>query len=261
MARPTRQGVDYFPLDVYLDNKVKFIEIKFGLKGFGTVVKILQNIYSQGYWSNWGEDEKLLFADENRITLDEVKDITGECLDRGIFDKKLYDTHKILTSTGIQKRYKEIVRRRKDVDVTEDYLLIDSIAAVNADMVTTSCRHGDGKSTQSKVKESKVKESTKEHIELFEYLWSLYPRKRGKGQVSDSQKKKLHEIGKGRLEFCIDKFIKEMKKEKREIEKYPYGSTFFNSGYIDYLGENEEKKKSPPLKMIMYNRDTGERLE
>ena len=52
-----------------------------------------------------------------------------------------------------------------------------------------------------------------------------------------------------------------MKKEKREIEKYPYGGTFFNSGYIDYLGENEEKKKSPPLKMIMYNRDTGERLE
>jgi len=170
MARPTRQGVDYFPLDVYLDNKVKFIEIKFGLKGFGTVVKILQNIYSQGYWSNWGEDEKLLFADENRITLDEVKDITGECLDRGIFDKKLYDTHKILTSTGIQKRYKEIVRRRKDVEVTEDYLLIDSISIVNADMVTTSCRHGDDKSTQSRVKESRVKEIKGNIYRAFKHL-------------------------------------------------------------------------------------------
>lgn len=159
VARPTRQGVDYFPLDVHLDNKFKFIEIKFGLEGFAVIVKILQEIYSQGYFCKWGEDEKLLFSDEHNINLDRLIAITREGVDRDIFDLDLYKEHEILTSRGIQSRYKEIVRRRKDVDVTRDYILVDGIFGVNDDIVPTSSQHHVGKSTQSKVKESKVKES------------------------------------------------------------------------------------------------------
>lgn len=159
MARPTRQGVDYFPLDVHLDNKFKFVEIKFGLEGFAVVIKMLQEIYSQGYFCDWGEDEKLLFSNEHNVDFDRLIEITNECVEREIFDLDLYQEHKILTSRGIQARYKEIVRRRKDVDVTEEYLLVEGTFGVNDDTVTTSRRQGDDKSTQSKVKESKVKES------------------------------------------------------------------------------------------------------
>ena len=113
MARPTRQGVDYFPLDVYLDDKFKFIEIKFKLEGFAILIKLLQRIYSYGYWYKWTEDEMLIFADENRTTLDLVKNVTDEAITREIFDSNLYKQYNILTSKGIQNRYKEIVRRRK----------------------------------------------------------------------------------------------------------------------------------------------------
>ena len=167
MARPNRQGCDYFPLDVHLDDKFKFIEIKYGLEGFALLIKLLQKIYSYGYWYKWTDDEALLFADETRSTYENVNNVVNEALKRGIFDDKLYQSHNILTSTGIQKRYKEIVRRRKDVEVIEDYLLIDGNFGVNDVNNPSPSKQHDGKSTQSKEKE-KVKESKpkkKKHLD------------------------------------------------------------------------------------------------
>jgi Domain of unknown function (DUF4373) len=176
LARPFKQGVDYFPLDVHLDNKFKFIEIKFGLKGFAVVVKMLQNIYSQGYWAKWDEDEKLLFANENRLDFQEVEDITNESIEREIFNKDVYQRYSVLTSIGIQTRYKEIVRRRKDVKITSEYLLFDELGRVNDDINPSEGKQDDDKSTQSKVKESKVKESkvnkTKEIDTVFQHYLS-----------------------------------------------------------------------------------------
>ena len=73
---------------------------------------------------------------------------------------------------------------------------------------------------------------------LFEKLWKEYPRKMGKGQVSDSKKLELYKIGEDVMFKCLKRFKKQMENENRPIEKYQYGSTFFNSGYIDYLDEN-----------------------
>lgn len=156
MARPTKQGVDYFPLDVYLDDKFKFIEIKYKLEGFAIVVKLLQRIYANGYWYKWTEDETLLFSDELKVDYNLLENVVNECLKRGIFDSAMYEKNSVLTSKGIQKRYKEIVRRRKDVEWITDYLLIDDISRVIDDINPTLSSHDDGKSTQSKVKESKV---------------------------------------------------------------------------------------------------------
>lgn len=163
MARPTKQGVDYFPLDVHLDDKFKFIEIKYKLEGFAVLVKLLQKIYSCGYWYKWTEDEALLFSDEIRADFTLVINVVNECLMRDVFCKELHERYKILTSKGIQKRYKEMVRRRKDVEVMEEFLLIDSIYGVNVvnnsindDTMPEEGQHDDGKSTQSKVNKTKV---------------------------------------------------------------------------------------------------------
>lgn len=166
MARPTKQGVDYFPLDVHLDSKFKFVEIKYGLKGFAIIIKLLQKIYSNGYWFPFNEDEKLLFCHEINADINLVNDVINEALTRDIFDINLYKQYEILTSKGIQKRYKEMVKRRKDVEVVEEYLLINSDFGVNANIIkvndsnnNTSSIVNDSKSTQSKVKETKVNKS------------------------------------------------------------------------------------------------------
>ena len=53
MARPLKDGVTYFPLDVVLDEKFELIEAEFGIKGFAVVVKLYQKIYGQGYYCEW----------------------------------------------------------------------------------------------------------------------------------------------------------------------------------------------------------------
>lgn len=169
MARPTKQGVDYFPLDVHLDDKFKFIEIKYKLEGFAVLVKLLQKVYSCGYWYRWTDDEALLFADEIRADYSLVSAVVQECLNRDVFCKHLHEQYGILTSKGIQKRYKEMVRRRKDVEVTAEYLLIDNIYLVNVvnnsindGNVTEPGQHDDGKSTQTKVNKIKLNNTKKD---------------------------------------------------------------------------------------------------
>lgn len=84
----------------------------------------------------------------------------------------------------------------------------------------------------------KKSESSKNDIQkFFEDIWKLYPKKRGKGQVSDSKKKVLFEIGFDELSRAIERY----KAEHNEVQYMQNGSTFFTSGYVDYLDENYSK--------------------
>lgn len=86
-------------------------------------------------------------------------------------------------------------------------------------------------------KEKDIKHIVHEARALFEDLWKLYPSKKGKGQVSDTKKKELLKIGKEELERAIDRYKADLKKDA-DWRKTQNGSTFFNSGYVDYLDKN-----------------------
>lgn len=45
MARPKKIGLEYFPLDCQMDDKVEILEAVHGLEGFAVYVKFLQAIY------------------------------------------------------------------------------------------------------------------------------------------------------------------------------------------------------------------------
>ena len=62
MARPLKEGIDYFSLDCYMDDKIRMIQAEFGLKGFAIIVKLWQMIYREhGYYCEWNEERELLF--------------------------------------------------------------------------------------------------------------------------------------------------------------------------------------------------------
>lgn len=77
---------------------------------------------------------------------------------------------------------------------------------------------------------------------LFENLWKLYPNKKGKGQVSDAAKKRLLDVGYEEMVRAIERYEVELEKDK-EWRKSQNGSTFFNSGYVDYLDANYTPSK------------------
>lgn len=72
---------------------------------------------------------------------------------------------------------------------------------------------------------------------FFEALWDMYPVKKGKGQVSESKRRTLYAIGFEKLNKAIERYLAELKKDA-DWRKPQNGSTFFNSGYVDYLDEN-----------------------
>ena len=79
--------------------------------------------------------------------------------------------------------------------------------------------------------------------EFFESIWTLYPVKMGKGSVSKTQKKNLQDIGYEQIKRCIERYVSEMESLNRERKYWKNGSTFFNSGDVDYLDCNAEEKK------------------
>lgn len=81
--------------------------------------------------------------------------------------------------------------------------------------------------------------------EFFERAWQYYPNKRGKGQVSEKSKERLMSHGWDNVKRAIDRYLEDLKKD--EWRKAQNGSTFFNSGYIDYLDENYEPPMNPKL--------------
>lgn len=77
----------------------------------------------------------------------------------------------------------------------------------------------------------------KEANELFEQLWKAYPSKKGKAQVSDTAKARLLKIGYDEMMRAIDRYTYDFEKDS-DWRKLQNGSTFFNSGYVDYLDAN-----------------------
>jgi predicted phage replisome organizer len=95
-------------------------------------------------------------------------------------------------------------------------------------------------------KEEVKKERKKEREEDFEELWSLYPKKRGKGKISDKKKKEIiEEVGKENFKKAIERYKEEIRKKRIDEQYIQMGSTFFNSGYVDYLDENYEDDTTP----------------
>lgn len=70
--------------------------------------------------------------------------------------------------------------------------------------------------------------------DAFEKLWKQYPKKIGKAKITESEKKKILEIGYDEMCRAIERY----KHDKPEWKEWQNGSTFFKTGYIDYLDCN-----------------------
>lgn len=178
MARPLKESLDYFPLDIDFDQDDKLIVplSKFGMEGLGIIVKLMGEVYRKGYFYPWTEREHYVFSNRVNVDVNLVKELVNDCIKWGFFDQELFEDHHILTSKGFQKRFIEAAKRRKVISIQEDYLLVDpevevkkvshSIVIVDADGKTVNVyinpdkrNKEDAEIPQSKVKESKVKKS------------------------------------------------------------------------------------------------------
>lgn len=286
MARPQKQGLDYFALDVNMNDEVELIEAEHGIEGFAVLIKMFQKVYSEGYFYEWNEKNQLLFSSRVSVDRNKLINIVNDCIKWGIFNDKLYNKHKILTSRRIQEHYIAAVYKRVNVEMVKDYLLIDVFSKNNVTLVSvsddgneviylnTDSRNEDitniydVRSTQSKVKKSKVYESNKYNVFL---------------QTYNDQNIIIHKDLSPKIKQAIDAALKKDKEDVilRAIKRYgeaykdkeyefcTYKMTLDkfltqNNGYTDWLDEGQkwinymdfknkvhekaEKKEQPKIK-------------
>lgn len=64
------------------------------------------------------------FGGNSGVTVNLITDIVSRCLKNGIFDAKMYEDYSILTSARTQSQYFDVVKRREEIPVKKEYLLI-----------------------------------------------------------------------------------------------------------------------------------------
>ena len=213
LARPIKEGLDYFPLNVVLNSKFEIIEARFGIKGFAVIVKLFQHIYgTKGYYCEWDEDVLFVFAKRIGVGANSVSEILNTAIKKGIFDEKMYKKYSILTSKGIQQRYVEAKRGGYE-RICSKYLLISipkteengSETGVNVTKTEVNVTA----STQRKLNQIKLNQIKQNQTkELFEKVWSVYPKKLKKQEALE--------------EFCsldvsaelADRMVKSIKQQK-----------------------------------------------
>lgn len=180
MARPKKQGLDYFTKNVnfYQDIKIRKLIRHKGIQAVSIYEILLCQIYAVGYYLEWDDDLPFIISEVSDLQEDYIDDVIHYMLSIGLLDQDLYDKHHILTSHGIQERFfdfcnvakrkvsddipyllvnlneKLISSEKKDV-ISEETLVFSEETGVN----TVKTPINSVKSTQSKVKESKVKKN------------------------------------------------------------------------------------------------------
>ena len=130
MARPQKDGVDYFPLDVdfFADKKIKLIRGQFGVKGAYIALALIASAYQTGgYYKKWDVDDSLLMSEDvaGDCSPQLITDVLYACLRRRLFDRGIFEKWGVITSAGIQRRYIRMVRGRDAIPIITEYWLLN----------------------------------------------------------------------------------------------------------------------------------------
>jgi len=213
-GRPPKNGIDYAGWDVNIfdsDPKIDALMDAQGCIGFTIYFYLCQRAYgSNGYFYPWCSSDELIYATVARkvgggVGATSVRETVNLCLRVGLFDKELCDRERILTSRGIQKRYKQIAMSRTNKSVISEYWLLsdeESEGLVKVGLSRDEKRIMTPHNSimthdNSRIKESKGKESIPKDIsplppegdERFDAFWSVYPRRVGRKKALERWRK------------------------------------------------------------------------
>ena len=133
MERRYKDGVDYWNIDVdfFENKKIRLIRAEFGIQGVYIFILILNEIYrTSGYYKQWDNDDCLLMSAGAGVDGGCSPGLIGEVVQglvrRSLFDKRVFDSFGVLTSSEIQRRFLRIVGNSRDsIPMIKEYFLLD----------------------------------------------------------------------------------------------------------------------------------------
>jgi hypothetical protein len=177
MGRKVKIGLDYFPVDVdiFSDIKIRKLIRRQGGKAVSVYTLLLCLIYKNGYYI--GGDKELPFVISETLGYDEayIQEVINCCFSLGLFDSETFSRHNVITSSGIQSRYREISALGKRKARILEYNLLDAAPISSESNVISSEEISIGSEDmvivsesmpQRKRKESKVNKEIKKKGDL-----------------------------------------------------------------------------------------------
>ena len=121
-------GLDYFPLDTDLfgDIKIRKLIRRQGGKAVTVYTLLLCIIYRRGYYMRWDEDLPFIISEQTGFDEAYIREVVRCCMTVGLFDKSLFDAERVLSSRGIQVRYKLVNKLTKRNAKVTAFSLISS---------------------------------------------------------------------------------------------------------------------------------------
>jgi len=157
MARPIKEGLDYFPhdTDASTDEKVEALRSLHGNDGYAFYFILLERIYRTPDFEIDISDAETtqILAKKCGINSEVFRKILATALKYGCFDKAAYADRGVLTSNGVQKRASIVIRKREEM--REKYQKAKGVSDAETHQET---RQGINQETHPETPQSKVKE-------------------------------------------------------------------------------------------------------
>lgn len=224
------------------DEKILMLMAEHGLEGYGMYWVLVEMMFeSTDTCLRHDKIKGIAFA--NSIAMAKLQDIIDTAIAEELF-----------VSDGVEF-WSESLRRRKNKysDLKEKRSEAGRIGAIkrwenheklNKTIATPKQTDSKTMANDSKGKESKVNKSKDIYSANSEFLWSLYPEKKGKQTSIKKLPALIKEHGKEQMERTIQRYMDEVENKRKngfpELN-YVNGSTFFNGRYEDYLDDNYQK--------------------
>jgi hypothetical protein len=161
MARPKKEGMDYFPhdTDAVNDEKIEALRLLYGNDGYAFYFILLERIYRTKEFELDVSDAETIQILSRKVGINEEKflQILETSLRRGCFDRQSYEERKVLTSEGIKKRASVVVEKR--VKMRDKYQQDKELVS---DAETT--QETEEETPQSKEKKSKEKNNSHKQV-------------------------------------------------------------------------------------------------
>lgn len=272
MARPIKQGLDYYPLDVGFlqDVKIRRIMRACGIQSIPVLISLLANIYrNDGYFLRWSPDMSFLIADELGVSEGAVTATVDKAVQVDFFNANMYECYGVLTSMGIQSRFFEAASRRMEVRYDARFLLINVNVYKNLVNVDNNPVNVDN-NQQSKGKESKGKESKVKEKKIYspslpsvaEDIVSHLNSVTGSSYRSTTSKTRKLIAARLAEGFTVDDFKTVITKKAEEwtgtdMAQYLRPETLFGTKFEGYLNQPERNNSRSNLSRAEQERREG----
>lgn len=177
MARPRKEGMDYFPhdTDASNDKKIKALKMLYGNDGYAFYFILLEMIYREPNFELDISDAETIqiLAKEVGINEELFMQILTTSIKRECFDSQAFHERSVLTSNGIKKRASIVIEKREKMRQSyekskSDKPKEDSDAETPAETPQSKSKSKSNSNSESKEKEKELKKEYADYVFLTE---------------------------------------------------------------------------------------------